>query len=124
MLEARNLSVRYGSLTILDNVSFAVGDKQWVMIVGPNGAGKSTVVNAVSRGAPYTGQILLDGKDIRKYKSTELARKIGVLAQDTPVGYSFSVEEVVGGSGAMPIPAGCCRRNRPGTRNLSKGRWS
>jgi iron complex transport system ATP-binding protein len=96
MLEARNLSVRYGSLTILDNVSFAVGDKQWVMIVGPNGAGKSTVVNAVSRGAPYTGQILLDGKDIRKYKSTELARKIGVLAQDTPVGYSFSVEEVVG----------------------------
>jgi len=96
MLEAINLSVKYGDLTIVDDVSFSVGEKQWVMIVGPNGAGKSTIVNAISRGAPYTGRILLDGKDIKKYKSTELARKIGILAQDTPVGYSFTVEEVVG----------------------------
>jgi len=95
MLETKNLSVRYGSLTILDNVSFTVGEKQWVMIVGPNGAGKSTIVNAISRGAPYTGQILLDGKAIKKYKSTEFARRIGILSQETPVGYSFTVEEVV-----------------------------
>lgn len=95
MLETKNLSVKYGSLTILDDVSFSVGDRQWVMIAGPNGAGKSTIVNAVSRGAPYTGQVLLDGRDIRKYKSAELARKLGILAQSSSVNYSFSVEEVV-----------------------------
>jgi iron complex transport system ATP-binding protein len=95
MLETRNLSVRYGNLTILDDVSFSVGERQWIMIVGPNGAGKSTIVNAVSRSAPYTGQVLLDGRDIKKYKSTELARKLGILAQSSNVNYSFSVEEVV-----------------------------
>jgi len=95
MLETRNLSVKYGSLTILDDVSFSVGERQWVMIAGPNGAGKSTIVNAVSRGAPYTGEVLLDGRDIKKYKSAELARKLGILAQSSNVGYSFSVEEVV-----------------------------
>ena len=40
MLEVRNLKVQYGNLTIVDNVSFSVGEGQWLMIVGPNGAGK------------------------------------------------------------------------------------
>jgi len=95
MLETKKLSVKYGTLTILDDVSFSVGDRQWVMIVGPNGAGKSTIVNAVSRGAPYEGEVLLSGRDIKKYKSAELARKLGILSQSSHIGYSFSVEEVV-----------------------------
>ena len=41
MLNVKNLTVRYGSLTILENISFSVEEGQWLMVVGPNGAGKS-----------------------------------------------------------------------------------
>ena len=92
MLEVKSLSVRCGALDI---VSFAVNDGEWLMIAGPNGAGKSTIINAVTGGVAYTGQILLNGQDIRKKKPVELAKNIGVLTQNHYVGYSFSVEEVV-----------------------------
>ena len=95
MLEVKNLTVRYGSLTIINNISFQVGSRQWLMIVGPNGAGKSTIVNAVSQGVPYTGTVLFEGADIAQIRPSVLARKLGVLTQNHFVGYSFTVEEVV-----------------------------
>ena len=95
MLEVKSLSVRCGALDIVKGVSFAVNEGEWLMIAGPNGAGKSTIINAVTGGVAYTGQILLNGQDIRKKKPVELAKNIGVLTQNHYVGYSFSVEEVV-----------------------------
>lgn len=65
------------------------------MIVGPNGAGKSTIINAVSQGAPYTGEVYLGDKNIKKYKSCDRAKIIGVLAQNNFIGYSFTVREVI-----------------------------
>ena len=62
MLEVQNLSVRFGSAVIVNDVSFSVQDGDWLMLIGPNGAGKSTIVNAVSRGVPYTGTVLFEGK--------------------------------------------------------------
>lgn len=95
MLEVKGLTVHYGELTIVNDVSFSVKEGQWLMIAGPNGAGKSTVLNAVSGGAPYTGSVLLNNTDIRKRKPSELARELGVLAQSNSVSYSFTVEEVI-----------------------------
>ncbi|MEL7602643.1 MAG: ABC transporter ATP-binding protein [Bacillota bacterium] len=95
MLEVKNLTVRFGSLTIVNDISFSLKEKQWLMIVGPNGAGKSTVINAVSQGVSYTGAIYFDGFDVAKRKPSELAKNMGVLTQNHHVGYSFSVEEVV-----------------------------
>jgi len=96
MLKADHVTVRYGEQTIVDNLSFHLEEGQWLMLAGPNGAGKSTLIHAVSQGAPYTGSITLKGKDIRRYKPAQLAQKIGVLAQKNNVGYSYTVEEVVG----------------------------
>ena len=95
MLEVKNMTVRYGGLTIVDDVSFFVEAGQWLMIVGPNGAGKSTIINAVSQIAPYTGTVVFNGADISRRKPRVLARDIGVLTQNHFVGYSFTVEEVV-----------------------------
>ena len=94
MLEVKDLTVRYGDLTIVDKLSFSVEAGQWLMIVGPNGAGKSTALNAVTQGAPYTGQVLFDGADVRRKRPAELARCMGVLMQNHFVSYSFTVEEV------------------------------
>ena len=95
LLEVNDLTVRCGSLTIVDHVSFSVGEGQWLMIIGPNGAGKSTIVSAISQGVGYTGTVRYMGKDVKTCRTSELARKIGVLAQNHFVGYSFTVEEVV-----------------------------
>lgn len=81
MLEVQNLSVRFGSAVIVNDVSFSVQDGDWLMLIGPNGAGKSTIVNAVSRGVPYTGTVLFEGKDVQKTPAHLLARGMGVLAQ-------------------------------------------
>jgi iron complex transport system ATP-binding protein len=95
MLEVKNVSVKYNKYAIVDDVSFTLKEKQWLMIIGPNGAGKSTVVNTISQGVPYTGSIYYEGKDISKFKPSCLAKSFGVLTQNHYVGYSFTVEEVV-----------------------------
>jgi len=95
MLEVKNLTVHFGSLMILDQISFQIKAGQWLMLVGPNGAGKSTIVNAISRGVPYSGAIFFEGTDLSDCKPAYLARRIGILTQNHSIGYSFTVEEVV-----------------------------
>lgn len=95
MLKIDNLTIRYGSFTAVDSLSFCAEEGQWLMLLGPNGAGKSTVLSAVAQTAPYTGTVLLDGRDLRTMKPSKRASEIGILAQNHFVGYSFSVEEVV-----------------------------
>ena len=95
MLEARQLSVRYGNTAVLDSFSISVAPGQWLMMAGPNGAGKSTALGAIACSIPCSGEILLDGRDLKQMRSTERAKAVGVLSQNHYVGYSFSVEEVV-----------------------------
>lgn len=95
ILEVSDLSVRYGGLTIVERVSFSVAGGCWMMLIGPNGAGKSTIVSAISRGAQYTGQVRLCGRDIARLRARDMARDMGVLAQRQAVGYDFTVEQVV-----------------------------
>jgi len=94
-LDVRGVTVRYGELTLLDDVSFTAREGEWLMICGPNGAGKSTLVGAVSQGVPYTGEVLYDGEDLSLMKPVQIAQRIGVLTQSNNVGYAFTVEEVV-----------------------------
>jgi iron complex transport system ATP-binding protein len=95
LLEVENLSVHYGTQTILKNINFSLGENQWLMVVGPNGAGKSTLINAISQYTNYTGVVRYLGKDLSTYKPRELAQNLGVLSQKHSVGFSFTVGEVV-----------------------------
>ncbi len=95
MLDVQELTIRYGAHTVVDRLNFRVEEGQWLMIAGPNGAGKSTVLNAITQGVVYSGDVLLHGKDIKQYKPRQRAGEVGVLAQNHFVGYDFSVEEVV-----------------------------
>ena len=93
--EAQDLAVGYGKAPLAEHIALGVRPGQILTLIGPNGAGKSTIVNAVSRGVPYTGTVLFAGKDVQKMPAHLLARGMGVLAQHHTVGYAFSVEEVV-----------------------------
>lgn len=95
MLSVHNLTVRYGSLAVLDNVSFSLAAGQWLMVAGPNGAGKSTLVHAISQGVAYRGDVRYFDRNVKYIRPSALAREIGVLSQSHQVGYAFTVEEVV-----------------------------
>lgn len=113
LLEIKDLTIKYGEHTAIDHVSFSVEEGQWLMIAGPNGAGKSTILNAISKGVPYEGDILFKETDIRKLRSAELARHVGVLAQNHMVGYGFTVKEVVS-LGRYPYRQGLLKGNDAG----------
>jgi iron complex transport system ATP-binding protein len=94
MLSASSLGVKFGNRTALRGIGFTLNEGQWLMVIGPNGAGKSTMINALSQGVAYSGDVSLNGMDIKRMKPRELARRVGVLAQRHNVGYGFTVEEV------------------------------
>ena len=95
MLQAKNVTVRYGERAVVNDISFRLEEGQWLMLAGPNGAGKSTLIRALSQGVPHSGEFLLHAKPVRRYRPAQLARQIGVLAQHNHVGYAYTVEEVV-----------------------------
>ena len=95
MLTAERVSVRYGARTVVDGVSLSLREGQWLMLAGPNGAGKSTLIRAITQGVPYEGRIELLGRDVRAYRPPQLARQVGVLAQQHSVNYAYTVEEIV-----------------------------
>ena len=65
MLSIENLSVSYGGLKALANVSITVKANQFVAIVGPNGAGKTTLFKAISGTVPIeSGRIMFEGADL------------------------------------------------------------
>ena len=78
LLEAKDLTVYYGMVKALENVSFKVNEREIVAMIGPNGAGKSTALKAVSGlleetgGKIESGEILFEGKNIKGLRTGEL----------------------------------------------------
>ncbi len=84
MIEFKNVSASYdGELAVLRDVSFTVGDGDFVAFVGTNGAGKSTTMR-LANGLlkPTAGEVLVDGVPTTALKTSELARRIGFLFQN------------------------------------------
>jgi branched-chain amino acid transport system ATP-binding protein len=74
MLEVRNLSVAYGGLRALTDVSLTVAEGQFVTVVGPNGAGKSTLFKTICGIVPaLQGSISFRGSDLRTRAPSERA---------------------------------------------------
>jgi len=64
MLELDAVTVRFGGLTALANISFRIKAGEIVGLVGPNGAGKTTLFNSISGLVKARGRIAFDGKDV------------------------------------------------------------
>ena len=74
LLEARGLSVQFGGVRALSDVSFSVMPGEVFTLIGPNGAGKTTVFNLISRiHPPTTGEILFDGAPITRMAPHRIA---------------------------------------------------
>lgn len=73
LLEVRDLSISFGGLRALDEVSFEVEEGSTCGLIGPNGAGKTTLFNAISRlYEPSSGRVFFAGRDLLAAKPHEI----------------------------------------------------
>ncbi|MER0123416.1 ABC transporter ATP-binding protein [Streptococcus sp. ZJ93] len=93
IIEFRNVSFSYdGKRQILDGISFQVKQGETIAFVGATGSGKSSIINVLMRFYEFqSGQVLIDGQDIRQFSQAELRKKIGLVLQD-PFLYHGTIE--------------------------------
>lgn len=84
-IEFRNVTYGYDKFKpVLKNVSMTIRPHEMIGLVGKSGAGKSTIINLICRlYDTNSGQILLDGVDLREVKQNDLRKNIGIVLQDT-----------------------------------------
>ena len=109
MIEFRDVSVAYDpEAPVLHDLSFTIGDGEFVAFVGTNGAGKSTtmrLMNGLLK--PDAGQVLIDGVPTSDLRTSELARRVGFLFQnpDRQICCNTVREELAFGFRAIGTPA-------------------
>ena len=95
-IQTDNIQVSFGSKTILQDISLAIQDKEFVGIIGPNGSGKSTFLKCLYRVLqPNGGKIFFDGTEMISLSHRDTALKMAVVAQHSTVNFDFSVLEMV-----------------------------
>ena len=96
MIEFRDLVKSYGDRTVLGPVSGRIEEGGITSLIGPNGAGKSTLLTLLGRlAAPTSGTVLLDGTDVHRTPSAEMARRLAILRQDNHFTARVTVRELV-----------------------------
>lgn len=81
LLEINNLSFSFGDIQVLSNISLKIENGEWVQIKGFNGEGKTTLIKSILQLYPYSGEILLKGKDIKDYSIKELSKIFSYVPQ-------------------------------------------
>ena len=96
VLSVDGVECRYGSVKILEEVSFRVNEGDFIGIIGPNGSGKTTLLRSISRTLkPFKGTIILDKSDVYSLKSMDLAKQMAIVPQESNIGFSFTALDIV-----------------------------
>ncbi|MFI6942886.1 FHA domain-containing protein [Streptomyces sp. NPDC050418] len=106
------VTVDRGRKTLLDQVSFPVGEKCLLAVVGPSGAGKSTLLNALTGQRPADrGTVLYDGRDLyRDY--AELRQRIGLVPQDDILHAQLTVRSALSYAAELRFPQDTAKAER------------
>lgn len=102
----QKLTKTYDGKAVVDSVSFEIPKGKVLSLIGPNGAGKSTVMGVLSRLiARDAGLVDFDGRDISKWKSKELSKRLAILTQSNHIQMKLTVRELVA-FGRFPYSGG------------------
>ena len=95
-MQVKELTKQYDGITVVDSVTFAIPKGKVLSLIGPNGAGKSTVMGIISRLiARDAGLVDFEGRDIAKWKSKELSKRLAILTQSNSIQMKLTVRELV-----------------------------
>ncbi|MBZ4323506.1 ABC transporter ATP-binding protein [Streptomyces huiliensis] len=95
-LQAESVTLAYDRRVIAEDLSVAIPDHSFTVIVGPNACGKSTLLRALSRMLkPSAGSVLLDGQAIGSYPAKKVARTLGLLPQSSVAPDGITVADLV-----------------------------
>ncbi len=95
-LRTEALQVSYGAAPAINDVDLALPAGEITAIIGPNGCGKSTLLRAFARLlTPLAGVVLLDGTDVHRRPTREVARELGLLPQGATTPDGLTVEDLV-----------------------------
>lgn len=96
MIEVKNISKKYGSKAVVNNVSFQIKRGKITSFIGPNGAGKSTVLGMMSRLLKKdSGEVFIDGKELSKWDTKELSKVMGILKQSNHLNVRLTIRDLV-----------------------------
>ena len=116
VLRVTGLSVSFGGVRALRDVTLEVREGELIGLIGPNGAGKTTLVDAVSGFAGYTGRVELSGADVNGLPPYERARRgLGRTWQSTELFDDLDVRENL----TVAVRDGTAARDGSGARDGS-----
>ncbi|MGQ7247813.1 ABC transporter ATP-binding protein [Halomonas sp. V046] len=95
-LRCEHLSAGYEQRPVLDDVAVDVADGKVTVLLGPNGSGKSTLLKTLARTLkPSGGRVVLDGADIHRSSTREVARRLSILPQGPSAPEGLTVRQLV-----------------------------
>lgn len=94
-VEVNDLSVTFGAVPVVCEVSTMVERGEWVTLIGPNGAGKSTVLRALAGLVAFAGSIRLAGAVVGASARREIARRVALVPQSPQMPNELTVAEYV-----------------------------
>ena len=95
-MHIQSLTKQYGDKTVVDGVSFSIPRGKVISLIGSNGAGKSTVMGMISRLIAHdSGLVQFEGKEMHKWKSRELSKRLAILTQQNNIQMKLTVRELV-----------------------------
>lgn len=96
VLRVEGVTLAYGERTVVESLDLLVPPGQITTIIGANACGKSTLLRAMSRLlAPRQGRVVLDGKDLHRLPTREVARTLGLLPQSPIAPEGITVSDLV-----------------------------
>ncbi len=120
-IEVKNLCFSFGDREILHDLNFSIEKGEFVSILGANGVGKSTLFRCILGLLPdYTGEIIIEGKNIKELSVKEMSRLVAYIPQNTSPTFNYTVEDIV----LMGTTASLGVFKSPGKAELERVQWA
>jgi cobalamin transport system ATP-binding protein len=94
-IRIHDLSFAYKDKPVLDGISLSIDKGEMIGLIGPNGSGKTTLLKIFSAVLTASGEVQLNGRNIRTYGRRELSRLFAMVPQESQILFPYTVAEIV-----------------------------